>query len=535
MALIKCKECGHEVSDKASSCPNCGNPISSTGKTNKAKWTLVFLVIIACITYGLYYVLCQDASDTNVIISKDFSNKICKYEILGEYSEGYAAVRRNGKWGFIDTNGEEVIACTLDADFVGCFSEGKCCMLKDSAYYFIDKKGNVLFQVEGGETTSINEMLDDNIMLRLPQFKNDVCRILYMESHYSETYKILQIDRKGRIVKEEEKETTYKELLSLLSVKGTDFTQFMKDGLVGLKDKNGKVVVPAKYASVSTSMSNGVFLAVINEEGDGRALCPRKTREDKTFYGYVDLKGNETFTNQEYSAIASAINERERIARGDANDVIIEKERIKQQEKERRLAAIKPNWIQGTWVYSTSYGTVKVVIDGDNIVVYMNGGLMYNGSYEIHGDKLFYNQKKGGKDYIILDRNSQRLKADESIYFNKVFLNGSSSNGSSSSSDKNNVYSTDKGRTAYMKVLQLQKEVRALIERSAPYRGIMQSAVCGSYEYQTADMQNAQILNVAIDKQEQALSIAKNKLHDASLIRELEGQLQTLKKARYSD
>ncbi len=27
MALIKCTECGHEVSDKASTCPNCGSPI----------------------------------------------------------------------------------------------------------------------------------------------------------------------------------------------------------------------------------------------------------------------------------------------------------------------------------------------------------------------------------------------------------------------------------------------------------------------------------------------------------------------------
>ena len=27
MALIKCKECGHEVSDRASECPNCGCPI----------------------------------------------------------------------------------------------------------------------------------------------------------------------------------------------------------------------------------------------------------------------------------------------------------------------------------------------------------------------------------------------------------------------------------------------------------------------------------------------------------------------------
>ena len=28
MALIKCSECGKEISDKAESCPHCGNPIS---------------------------------------------------------------------------------------------------------------------------------------------------------------------------------------------------------------------------------------------------------------------------------------------------------------------------------------------------------------------------------------------------------------------------------------------------------------------------------------------------------------------------
>ena len=29
MALIKCEDCGKEVSDKAASCPNCGAPIAS--------------------------------------------------------------------------------------------------------------------------------------------------------------------------------------------------------------------------------------------------------------------------------------------------------------------------------------------------------------------------------------------------------------------------------------------------------------------------------------------------------------------------
>ena len=31
MALIECKECGKEVSSKATTCPNCGNPINTKG------------------------------------------------------------------------------------------------------------------------------------------------------------------------------------------------------------------------------------------------------------------------------------------------------------------------------------------------------------------------------------------------------------------------------------------------------------------------------------------------------------------------
>ena len=37
MALIKCSECGKEISDKAVSCPKCGNPINEKKEktTNK--------------------------------------------------------------------------------------------------------------------------------------------------------------------------------------------------------------------------------------------------------------------------------------------------------------------------------------------------------------------------------------------------------------------------------------------------------------------------------------------------------------------
>ena len=32
MALVNCPECEHQVSDKASSCPNCGHPIKKVSK-----------------------------------------------------------------------------------------------------------------------------------------------------------------------------------------------------------------------------------------------------------------------------------------------------------------------------------------------------------------------------------------------------------------------------------------------------------------------------------------------------------------------
>lgn len=35
MALIKCKECGEQVSDKAASCPKCGAPIAKKNKEQR--------------------------------------------------------------------------------------------------------------------------------------------------------------------------------------------------------------------------------------------------------------------------------------------------------------------------------------------------------------------------------------------------------------------------------------------------------------------------------------------------------------------
>ena len=38
MAIIKCTECGKQISDKAEVCPNCGNPMSPKGGANNGTY-----------------------------------------------------------------------------------------------------------------------------------------------------------------------------------------------------------------------------------------------------------------------------------------------------------------------------------------------------------------------------------------------------------------------------------------------------------------------------------------------------------------
>lgn len=58
MALIKCEECGKQVSNRAASCPNCGNPFYdnedqvTTIQLQKKKWKLQKLLAVSFLIVG---------------------------------------------------------------------------------------------------------------------------------------------------------------------------------------------------------------------------------------------------------------------------------------------------------------------------------------------------------------------------------------------------------------------------------------------------------------------------------------------------
>lgn len=51
MALISCKECSKEVSDKASKCPHCGAQLKSSGIAKTFKFLLISILILVVLLF----------------------------------------------------------------------------------------------------------------------------------------------------------------------------------------------------------------------------------------------------------------------------------------------------------------------------------------------------------------------------------------------------------------------------------------------------------------------------------------------------
>lgn len=123
MALIKCKECGKEISDKADSCPNCGIPlkkmkIGNTTKISSRMWGWLkrhkFTVVV--IVIFLVMLLCVLIIDLRDVFVDDFQRKF-----TGEYKElvfcetGYELNEKNNKCIKIDS---DTYAKTPDYEYV---------------------------------------------------------------------------------------------------------------------------------------------------------------------------------------------------------------------------------------------------------------------------------------------------------------------------------------------------------------------------------------------------------------------------------
>ena len=64
------------------------------------------------------------------------------YDYLGVLYDGMACVCMNGKWGYIDKTGNQVIPCVYDD--VERFFNGFACVRSNGKFGYVDKVGNLV-------------------------------------------------------------------------------------------------------------------------------------------------------------------------------------------------------------------------------------------------------------------------------------------------------------------------------------------------------------------------------------------------------
>lgn len=106
MALIKCPECGKNISDKAESCPHCGYSLEKKSSTTKiisndtlnnlkSKWNNKYLLILVIVLIGGYFLFFNNSKEN----TGTTPNTELKPNVNGNYE-----FNQNGKYFEFPTN-----------------------------------------------------------------------------------------------------------------------------------------------------------------------------------------------------------------------------------------------------------------------------------------------------------------------------------------------------------------------------------------------------------------------------------------------
>ena len=347
------------------------------------------------VTDSLSTRLLQDSLSNNknriVQLTPEFIKAIEQYDELSLYSEGYAAVYKDGVgWGYIDTWGREVIPCkyvrahpfheglasvelpssdgwafidtlgqvvispptdTYDMYLPGEFSDGRVVFMSGdlSLFTVLDRQGNIVLRDTYNDHCAPYGATG-MIPFEHPAFvAKYIDGKLYVPRDDFEYYRVY--DTEGNKLKDASREEKEKIEKAANAGKGMTFTRaifYDSDGgydaalcLWGVKDSHGKVLIPAEYDHVGIyiypddpiDLSNGVVPVSLEEfeKSKGLFFWPRfrffYSGGGKTYYGYADLKGHDTFPK--------GLKERCEKARQRAIQEYLEEKKAFEKEEER--------------------------------------------------------------------------------------------------------------------------------------------------------------------------------------------------------
>ena len=234
-----------------------------------------------------------------------------KYDDAESFSEGLARVELNKKYGFVDKDGSEVIP--LKYDYAETFSEGLAGVKLNGKCGFVDKDGREVIPLKYDNAESFSEGLSRVKLNEKYGFVDkdgrEVIPLKYdYAGSFSEGLSRVELNEKwGFIDKDERKVIPLK----------YDYAWRFSEGLAmvelnekrGFVDKDGREVIPLKY-DYTEIFSEGLARVKLNGkcgfvDKDGREVIPLKYGDAWNFYeglawvelnqkcGFVDKDGRE--------------------------------------------------------------------------------------------------------------------------------------------------------------------------------------------------------------------------------------------------
>lgn len=332
-------------------------------------------------------------------------------------------------------------------------------------------------------------------------------------------------DSKGNKIKETDEYLGNKsEMPYTVFAKENGNIEGLKYLTVGLKDANDKELIPAIYKHIGVAeigenidVSNGVVLVVLNEMGENVVECYAGefdsfySNDEKWFYGYADLKGHDTFS-EELKKKCKESYERA------VNKLFQQK-----VEEKRRLNREGPDWLQGAWRmqltddYGRHLGYMYEVFNHGTSKTYANGSLISERNYTVSDDMVIYDNN----GYYQLDNDRQIVISADGLKMQKVSNDTSYSptSYSSSRSYSDNGNSNNRQEREYMlKLSKLSDKGRELVNELSSMRA-------------NGNIDPFRVMYIKqnlIRYKDEQIDIAANKLHDSQLAREYMEQKRKL-------
>lgn len=186
------------------------------------------------------------------------------------FREGFMPVKRNGLWGYVNGDGQMVIPAQYDVAHI--FSEGVAAVARDGKWQWIDGKGGVVADIAAAGIKNVRP-LRGGVAVATREENTAAKRLADAAgTALKGEGDMLLVDRAGQVLVDGH-------FLLEPSESDPDAPIAFKteaEGLWGLYDHQGKVVLEAKYENI------GAF-------GDG--LAPVKSANGK--WGFIDEQGRE--------------------------------------------------------------------------------------------------------------------------------------------------------------------------------------------------------------------------------------------------